>query len=133
MSSSDGFRATPEVLKKLFTILQYDETTKTWKNISMAERKLGISRPKIYRILKKYKEKKPEKPRGTTPAYFQEFAQTDCAKKIIEVYYDREIKGLNSVGLKHYTTCREAWKARNRKDPLTFDLQDYLFFWGTAT
>jgi integrase len=129
---ADGFRVSQEQLKKLFDILKYDETTKSWKNISMAERQLGMSRPKIYRILKHYKER-PEKPKKTTPAYFQEFEQTACSKKIVELTYDRNIKGLSSLGLNFKSVLREAWKARNKKDPLTFDLADYLFFWGTQS
>jgi integrase len=131
LSAKPKFRATPDEIKKLFQILRYDETTKTWKNISLAERQLGMSRPKIYRILEHYKKKAPEKPKAGTPSYFEEFKSTESAKRIIELYYDREIKGLNSTGTAYWYALREAWKARNKKDPLTFDLADYLFFWGT--
>lgn len=122
-------RVTHSQLEELFKILKFKKGK--WKNISKASEKLGISRPTIYKILKLYPEGLPEKPKKTIPKYFQEWEQTECAKKIKELYWDRTKNRLSQMGEMISYILREAWRARNKKDPLTFDLEDYLFFWGT--
>lgn len=115
--------------------MRFDAKTGKWKRKTEAARQLGISRPTIDKWLDQYKQGVPDvaKTKKTEPAYFQEFKQTACYRKIVEVAYDRDIKGLSSLGEALNYGLREAWKARNKKDPLTFDLADYLFFWGTQS
>lgn len=130
---SETVRVTPTQLETLFKILRFDKRSGKWKRKKQASDKLGLSRPTIDKILKMYPEGLPQKPKKTTPKYFEDWKQTDCAKKINEVAYSADIKGLTSLGENTSYTLREAWKTRNKKDPLTFDLEDYLFFWGTST
>lgn len=132
--SSSGLRAIPkDKLEKLFKIVRFDKVSGKWKGMSRASTELGISRPTIDKWLEQYPMGMPEKPHKTEPKYFEEFEQTECAKKIRSIYYDRAIQRLSREGEMVFRTCREAWKARNKQDPLTFDLEDFLFFFGTAT
>lgn len=120
-------------LERLFKILRYNKKSGKWKNKARAARELGISRPTIDKILRQYPEGMPKKPKKTEPVYFQRWAESDTAKKIAALYYKRELKGVSKQGNLVYTVLREAWKARGNKDPLTFDLEDFLFFFGTPT
>lgn len=131
--SSEGLRPiSKEMLEKLFGIVKYDPRSRKWKKKAEASRKLGLSRPTIDKWLAQYPQGMPEKPKKTEPAYFQQFEETRCAKEIRSRYYDTALKHISSTGERIFRIAREAWKARNSKDPLTFDLQDFLFFFGTV-
>lgn len=131
--SSEGLRPiSKETLEKLFAIVKYDPRSRKWKKKAEASRKLGLSRPTIDKWLAQYPQGMPEKPKKTEPAYFQQFEETRCAKEIRARYYDTALKHMSSTGERIFRIAREAWKARNSKDPLTFDLQDFLFFFGTV-
>jgi integrase len=131
---TEGLRPiSQDKLEQLFKIVHFDKASGKWKHKKEASEKLGLSRPTIDKWLAQYSQGMPEKPHKTEPKYFQEFAQTECAAKIKELYYDRQLQGLSATGQHIYGTLREAWRARIKKDPLTFDLEDFLFFFGTST
>ena len=122
-----------EKLEKLFKIVHFDKVSGKWKGKARASKELGISRPTIDKWLAQYPTGMPEKPHKTEPRYYQEFEQTETAKKIKELYWDLKEKQLTKTGEILFYALREAWRARNKKDPLTFDLEDFLFFFGTST
>jgi integrase len=138
-------RATKQELEKLFRILKldpkkrerYPDKPELWfKGYSKASKELGRSRTTLYSWVRQYRniimeERVPEKPKKTIPQYFQEFDQTQCAETIRNLYYDPKTKDLNNTGKRIYSILREAWKVRGKKDPLTFDLNDFLFFFGS--
>jgi hypothetical protein len=131
---SEGLRPiSKDKLERLFKIVRFDKVSGKWKGKARAAKELGLSRPTIDKWLAQYPQGMPEKPHKTEPRYFQEFEQTDCAKRVRSNYFDRKTNDMTSQGKRVYTVLREAWKTRNQKDPLTFDLQDFLFFWGTST
>jgi len=135
----DQIRLTPSQLEELFKILVFRKGK--WKNITAASKKLNISRPTIYKVLRQYPQGMPIKPKKTLPKYFEEWEQTETAKAIKELLSERSkdpktgqiVFRLTRHGEKLHGILREAWKLKNKKDPLTFDLQDFLFFFGTAT
>jgi hypothetical protein len=130
---SVGLRAiSKEKLEELFCIVRFDQRSGKWKRKSEAARKLGMDRKTIDKWLAQYPQGMPQKPKMTEPAYFQQFEQTSSAKVIRGRYYDTATKKIKPTGERIFRIAREAWKARNSKDPLTFDLQDFLFFFGTV-
>jgi hypothetical protein len=120
------------MLEKLFSIVKFDRRTGKWKKKAEASRKLGLSRPTIDKWLAQYPTGMPEKPKKTEPAYFAQFEESRCAKEIRSRYYDTATRKISDMGERIFRVAREAWKARGNKDPLTFDLQDFLFFFGTV-
>lgn len=103
-----------------------------YKRKAQAAAKMGLSRTTIDKYLDQY-SMMPQKPKLTIPKYYAEWEQTECAQKIRERYWDRATDKLGSTGMWLNTYLRAAWKARGKKDPLTFDLEDFQFFFGTAT
>lgn len=134
-----SIRATKPELEQLFKIVRLDQKRKAryldkphmwYKHKAQASEKMGLSRTTIDKYLDTYSAM-PEKPKKTIPAYFVEWDETDCAKVVTNLYYDVKLKDLNKTGKRVYSILREAWKARGKKDPLTFDLQDFLYFFGS--
>jgi hypothetical protein len=101
-----------------------------YKRKALAAEKMGLSRTTIDKYLTQYSVM-PEKPKKTVPQYFKEWTETDCARVVRNLYYDVKLRDLNKTGKRVYSILREAWKARGRKDPLTFDVKDFLFFFGS--
>ena len=136
-----SLRISKEDLEKLFKIVRLDPKRKArypdkphmwYKYKAKASEAMGLSRTTIDKYLDQYPQL-PEKPKKTIPKYYEEFEQTECAKRIKEIYWDRKENKLRRTGVIIYSILREAWRAKGKIDPLTFDLEDFLFFWGTST
>lgn len=90
-----------------------------WKNISLASKRTGISRPTIYTILKKY----PEAPSKVMPKYVEEFKETEGYRQLKQKYGKRDFwKNLIRV-------IREGWLFLQKKDPITWINKDFSKLW----
>ena len=96
---------------------------KKWKNISEASNRTGLSRPTIYSILEKY----PEPPSKTVPKYVEEFKESGGYKLLVEKYLKRVSK---STGQNRLRAIIEGWKFLNKKDPVSWNEEDYLKLWN---
>lgn len=99
-----------------------------------------MSRPTIDKLIDAYPHGLTPKAKKVEPAYYEKFEETETAKKVREIYTRRHpdvdtgemITGLTKHGERLYFTLRTAWKMRN-KDPVRFDVDDFLALWGTST
>lgn len=130
MQTDGTVRVSKEQLEKAFSILKFREGK--WKRKTQAAAAIGVSRPTLDKILALYPSGMPEKPKKTTPVYFTEFTQTRAYKELFNRYLDRKTNRLSKQGEALLYVWRDAFKARGKKDPLDFDLADYLFFFGTG-
>lgn len=120
---------TPKELEALFKVLRFSKGK--WKRKSEASKMLGISRPTIDKILKRYPTGLPQQPKKTLPKYYEKWEQTEMVRKIKELFTDRATGKMTGQGLHVNGVLREAWRARGQKDPMDFTIEDYLFFFGT--
>jgi integrase len=94
-----------------------------WKNISLACKRTGISRPTIYAILEEY----PDPPSKTRPKYIDEFEKSEGYRLLKEKYQKNVTPGTFQHRVK---PIMKAWKFLNKKDPVSWNEQDYLKIWN---
>jgi len=94
----------------------------SWRGVSKASRKTGLSRPTIYAILEKYPEP-PEK--DVTPKYVAKFKETEAYAKITELY--KREKFLKDV----LYALKEGWKFLGQKEPMKWQEADYRKIWNS--
>ena len=126
-----SLRVPREKVEALLKMLKFDKKSGKWKGKTLASIKLGLSRPTIDKVLELYPDGVPDKAKKMIPKYYEDFAETEIAKKIRAYYWDAGLKDLSSRGRTVYGVVREAFKVLKGKDPMFFDEDDYLVFWGT--
>lgn len=94
-----------------------------WKNISLASKRTGLSRPTIYAILEEY----PDPPSKTRPKYIDEFEESEGYRLLKEKYQKNVTAGTFQHRVK---PIMKAWKFLNKKDPVSWNEQDYLKIWN---
>jgi integrase len=93
-----------------------------WRNLSKAQRKTGISRPTIYKILEKY----PEKPSRIKPKYLERLEESEGYKRFMQLYGVK----LNRNDLQQNVRYMQiAFKMLGRKTPESWTEQDYEKLW----
>lgn len=95
----------------------------SWKNVSEASKRTGLSRPTIYAILKRY----PEQPSKTLPKYVAEFRETE-GYRLLKDFYEKKVT--KAVFKQRVKDIRTAWKNLDKKDPISWDEQDYVKIWN---
>jgi len=117
-----------------------------------AQQKTGLSRPTIDKILDyavstgclvegRFPYGFSPKAKKVESKTVEEFNQTETARVIRDVYTRRFkhvettewVSALREHGRIIYGTLRDAWKMRGKKEPIHFELDDFLFFWGTPS
>jgi len=95
-----------------------------WKGVVEACQALGVSRTTVWTALKLH-EKEKLKPRALEPKYVEEFESSP-----IVVDFKQKYKGkLKNFGA-YLSVGRNAWLHLNKKDPESWDEQDYLKLWN---
>ena len=90
-----------------------------WKNISLASKRTGISRPTIYEIL----EKHPKPPSKVMPKYVEEFKESEAYRQLKAEY------GKKDFWKDIVTVIREGWLFLSKKDPISWIEQDFRKIW----
>jgi hypothetical protein len=123
----------PSQLEKLFEILRYDETSKTWKGKTEASRQTGISRPTIDKVLVKFPKGLPQslsKSKQITPQFVDKYEKSEAHKKLLAVYTDKTTGKLLAHGAVIDSIALELYLMFGQTDPLTLDLKDFLKAWN---
>lgn len=94
-----------------------------WKNISLASKKTGLSRQTIYTILKNH----PQPPSKTKPKYVEEFEESEGYKLLKDLYEKTVAPRTFKHRLSH---IMDAWKALNKKDPISWSESDFKKIWN---
>ena len=146
---SEALRVKRSVAEKVFEIVKLDPTRQRkhpkaphqwFKKKAEAQRVTGLSRPTIDKLLDAYPQGISPKAKKVESKTVEEFNQTETARIIREIYTKRFkhveteqwVSALRKQGASTYNTLRDAWKMRGKKEPVQFDLDDFLFFWGTT-
>lgn len=125
--SSSGLRAIPkEKLEKLFQIVRFDKVSGKWKGKARASKELGISRPTIDKWLDQYPQGMPEKPHKVIPQFVSKYEETQCHKKIVQIYTDKATGKLSAQGYKVDRIGLDLFLMFNQTDPATLDLKQFL-------
>jgi integrase len=106
-----------------YNIVKKIEANGKWKNISMAAKRTGLSRPTIYALLEQY----PEPPDKTLPKYVEEFRQSEGYRRLEALYEKTLSKG---EWIQTVYDVRKAWKYLNKKDPISWTEEDFRKIWN---
>lgn len=107
----------------IWSIVKIDPLTGKGKGWSEAERKTGLSRQTIVDFLQEHPTAKPT--RKIQPKYEEKWEKTVGYEELTE--YFRKFKDVKSATLKKYMrTAKEGWRFLKNKDPISWDLDDFL-------
>jgi integrase len=106
-----------------YGIVKRKRTNGKWKNVSMAAKRTGLSRPTIYALLKHY----PELPNKTLPKYVEEFRQSEGYRRVKMLYEKTLSRGEWNTTV---YDIRKAWKYLNKKDPISWTEEDFRKIWN---
>lgn len=147
---SETLRVKRSDAEKVFQIVKLDpkrqkkhpKSPHQWfKKKAEASRVTGLSRPTIDKLLDAYPQGISPKAKKVESKAVEEFNQTETARVIKEVYARRFkhveteawVSDLKEHGRIIYGVLRDAWKMRGKKEPIHFEVDDFLFFWGTSS
>jgi len=116
-------------LQELFNVLRFDKRSGKWKNIAKAARKIGISRPTVYKILERYPQGMPEKPKVIKPQFVEKYEDTIIHKKIFQAYTDKVTGKLSRQGMKVDNVGLKLFLAFNQTDPATLEVDHFRKAW----
>lgn len=109
--------------KIIWSTCKQDPLTKRWKGVSKASRLTGITRQTIYDFLEEHPEER--RTRKIKPRYVEKWES--CAGYQALTEYFKKFKDVKHATILNYMrVAREGWLYLRHKDPISWDLDDFL-------